>query len=184
MLNVGDEVVFVLTLSSGAESGAEARISATTFNGETLTWTTANDIDFTATYTVAETNSELTSIQLEDVSLTDAAGNESAALSSNTISKGIDSDTPVITGVVASTGVAGSSLVVGDQVTFEITLNQADEGISILDLREMLRMKGIKDTGQIEYAFLETSGNLSVIMNHKTDEVHSTIDDLLQQIKE
>ncbi len=37
------------------------------------------------------------------------------------------------------------------------------EGITIEDLLHMLRSKGIKDVGEVEYAFLERSGQLSVL---------------------
>lgn len=44
------------------------------------------------------------------------------------------------------------------------------------ELLSMLRMKGIKDIGQVEYAFLESSGSLSVIMyENQSKEVQSTI---------
>lgn len=37
------------------------------------------------------------------------------------------------------------------------------EGITLEDLLLMLRSKGIKDVGEVEYAFLERSGHLSVL---------------------
>lgn len=36
--------------------------------------------------------------------------------------------------------------------------------LSLSEFLEMLRLRGVKDTGQVEYAFLETSGNLSIIL--------------------
>ncbi|HRW62068.1 MAG TPA: T9SS type A sorting domain-containing protein, partial [Bacteroidales bacterium] len=129
-LNVNDVVTFTLTLSEAAEAGGELRISPTSFNGETISWSTSDNTVFTSTYTVAENNPELTSVQLTGVTFSDLAGNVSNTVSSNTILKSIDSHTPVISSVV-SNATGGGTLKVGESITFTVDIATADGSLTI-----------------------------------------------------
>ena len=128
-MNIGDEVNFTMSISDALESGALSRIVPTTFNGETITWSTSNNIDFEATYEVKENNTELSSIQLTGVKYTDLAGNESTVASSNVLAKSIDSKKPRVTSVFFTPG-NGTTVGDGETVRIDITALNSESGLT------------------------------------------------------
>ena len=103
VLKIGDTILFTADISV-TEAGLT--ILPTTYNGGTLTWSTANGGDtYTATYTVVEGHTDRTSaLQLTGVTATDAAGNASAAVSGSDVVKTIDATKPtVVSATVGST---------------------------------------------------------------------------------
>ena len=118
VLGLGDSILFTATL------GAEAAASVTgSYNGVALTWTTADaGVTFTATYTVALTQSDqLTAIQIGGVTADDAAGNTSAAAAGTDVTLPIDATPPVIASVafIPTSGLHG----IGDSFDMRITTN-------------------------------------------------------------
>lgn len=91
-LKVGDTIVFTLT-PGATEYGATVSGS---YNSQSLTWSTADSgVTFTATYTVAEGETDRTSaLQISSVVITDAAGNASSAGAGTDVVKTIDANTP------------------------------------------------------------------------------------------
>lgn len=59
-----------------------------------------------------------------------------------------------------------------------INNNLKKQNISLEELNSLLRLKGIKNIGEIECAYLEPSGNVSVIKAEKVSEGLSTVNHL------
>lgn len=89
-LGVSQSITFTISLET-PEAGLS--ISSATYNGQVLTWSTADSgATYTATYTVAEGDANQASpLQLTGVKATDLVGNESAAVNGTDVAKTINS---------------------------------------------------------------------------------------------
>ena len=128
-LGVSQSITFTISLET-PEAGLS--ISSATYNGQVLTWSTADSgATYTATYTVAEGDANQASpLQLTGVKATDLVGNESATVNGTDVIKTIDTAAPVITGVT-SNAVAAGVLRVGQSITFTISLETAETDLII-----------------------------------------------------
>lgn len=97
-LKIGDHILFTIDMLVPEQ---ELSISPTIYNGGALVWVTTNGGGtYTATYTVAEGQSDLTApLQLTGITATDVAGNISNKMASYDIMKKIDAHKPVISAV-------------------------------------------------------------------------------------
>ena len=92
-LKIGDTIVFTITPTT---TEADATVNAVTYNGEALTWSTADSgAHYTATYTVIQGQTDQASpLQLTGVTLTDVAGNVSTSAGTSDVAKKIDANLP------------------------------------------------------------------------------------------
>jgi hypothetical protein len=129
VLKIGDQIIFTVDI---ATTEAGLTIAPTTYNGGTLTWSTANSGDtYTATYTVASGHTDRpTAFQLASVTATDATGNTSSAVSGTDIVKTIDAHAPVISSVTSNATGAGV-LKIGDQIIFTVDIATTEAGLTI-----------------------------------------------------
>lgn len=89
-LGVGQSITFTISLETPE---ADLNISSATYNGQVLTWSTADSgATYTATYTVVEGEpNQASPLQLTGVKATDLVGNESAAVNGTDVAKTINS---------------------------------------------------------------------------------------------
>jgi len=92
-LKIGDTITFTITPTT---TEANATVGAVSYNGQALTWTTANSgVTYTSTYTVNSGQSNQASpLQLTGVTLTDTPGNTSTSASTSDVTRKIDANAP------------------------------------------------------------------------------------------
>ena len=117
-LKVGDTVDITVT-AGGSEAGLTP--SNATFNSQSVSLTDLANGTYQGTYTVVEGHSDATNPEATSITLTDSAGNTSAAASSSGNTLIIDANSPVVTDAhisITSTPTGeGSTYIVGDTVT-------------------------------------------------------------------
>ncbi|NOQ27507.1 MAG: T9SS type A sorting domain-containing protein, partial [Bacteroidales bacterium] len=122
---VGDQITF--TVDVVIPDGG-LTVNPASFNGENLNWSTSDGGDtYVGIYTVTEGNTNQSSpIKITGITLTDAAGNESASEDGSDISKSIDANTPGISTVTVTESL-GTILLVDSIIEFTVTLSTAAE---------------------------------------------------------
>jgi len=119
-LKIGDAIHFTVT---PAHSEPGAAVSGS-YNGHALTWTTSDaGVTYTAAYTVASGDTDqVAPLQISGVTMTDEAGNTSAAASGTDVAKTIDAHVPTLASISIKSNNAHTNLAkAGDVVTLSFT---------------------------------------------------------------
>ncbi len=128
-LKVGDAIIFTVTPTI-QEAGLT--VLPATYNGGALSWSTGDSgVTYTATYTVAEDQTDQDpALQLLGVTLTDAVSNTGAGVNGTDVAKLIDANSPDITSVTSNATVEGT-LKVTDMIVFTITPVVQEAGLTV-----------------------------------------------------
>ncbi|MCG8409891.1 MAG: T9SS type A sorting domain-containing protein [Bacteroidales bacterium] len=156
VLKIGDQITFTVDVA-GLDPGLT--ITPTTYNGQTISWSTSNGGDtYTATYTVTQGNSDQSSaLQLTSVVATDAAGNQSATVNGTDVQKTIDANPPSITNYT----VPQTTKINGTQYTTTINVSSDADVYSLVsgDLAG-LSLHSLSKTNNATYTVNFTVSNL------------------------
>ncbi len=148
-LKVGDTITFTLTTSL-AES--EDTVIGT-YNSQAQSWSTSNNgATYTATYTVSEGDaSQITPLQITNVTITDAAGNTSSQTDGSDVQKSIDANFPVFS---------------------SSTLNE-ETGVFTITFNEIINAHAINSTG---FTIMDNNTNTSDV-TLSTSELTTNVND-------
>ena len=124
ILGIRGSITFILTSADTEPDGTVVNDSV--YNGHTLHWSTSDNHVWTTTYTVAEYDTDQTSLlQISGVTMTDEAGNTSSPASGSDVAKTIDAHWPTLMSVHIQSNNAHTNLAkIGDTVALTFTANE------------------------------------------------------------
>ena len=128
---MGDDIV--VTLAAGSNEAGLAASGTQTINGVTSSFSESGSGVYTITYTIVESNNDISDSAALPVSITlqDSSGNDGATITSiaSGSSPGVDANSPTLsfTSVTPSSG----TQVVGDTVVVRVTAGSSETGLTL-----------------------------------------------------